>query len=486
MTDLPRLAWFTPLRPVASGISQYNEELLGVLGQHWPIDVFVDDYRPEPFQPFGQLRIFPFRRFKQLDARDPYALTVFQFGNSPAHSFMYDLALQRPGLLVLHDTMLHHLMLASLSRRGGAKRYRMVMGERYGAEGLAIADRVLQGRIPDALFDYPLSEQLIERSRHVIVHSEFARTQVRSRQCGIDVSVVPMGIRLPPVVDREIARRALDLPLDTYIIASVTQINPHKRIDVVLRSLRRLRQKRPGLLLIAGNTSPNVPLARWIGLYGLTNSVETLGYVDDRTARLVAAAADTIVNLRFPTAGETSASLLRLMAAGRPVLVSDTGSFQELPDDVVAKVPVDGLEEATVAAFFEAFAVDSGLARQLGENARAFVKREHSLNAMVAGYARVVREVFELNLPVPSAVDTDERLEMPNIDDSKRVDPLVESTARAMVELGLTGNGAVMQDVAQSLTELGLFPDKMGYGNVTMTESKEQIDEHGEREPNQR
>lgn len=461
MPDAPRIAWFTPLRPVASGISQYNEELLGILGRYWSIDVFVDDYRPEPFQPFEKLRIFPARRFERMDARDPYALVVYQFGNSPAHRYMYDLALCRPGLVVLHDTMLHHLMLASLSRRGGAKRYRAMMGERYGGEGLAVADRVLQGRIPEALFSYPLSEELIEHAQHLIVHSAFARAQVLAMHGDAGVSVVPMGIRLPPLIERDEARRALDLPPDLFIIASVTQINPHKRIDVVLRSLQRLRRQRAALLLVAGNASPNVPLARWVGLYGLTNAVETLGYVDDRTARLVAAAADAIINLRYPTAGETSASLLRLMAAGRPVLVSDTGSFQELPDDVVAKVPLDAVEEATIEAFFEAFASRSVLAHQLGRNARAFVEREHSLNAMVAGYARVVRDVFGLGLPSPPDVDTSEAFDLFRISEPKTVDPTVESAARAMIELGLAGNDALTRDVAASLADIGVFPAKM-------------------------
>jgi len=461
MPEAQRIAWFTPLRPVASGISQYNEELLAILGQHWPIDVFVDDYQPEPFHPFGKLRIFPARRFKRLDARDPYDLVVYQFGNSPAHLYMYEIAVRRPGLLVLHDTMLHHLMLASLSRRGGAKRYRSMMGEHYGSEGLAVADRVLQGRIPEALFNYPLSEELIERSKYLIVHSEYARAQVLAIRGETSVSVVPMGIRLPPVIDRDDARRALDLPPDLFVVASVTQINPHKRIDVVLRSLQRLRRRRAAMLLIAGNASPNVPLARWIGLYGLTNAVETLGYVDDLTARLVAAAADTVVNLRYPTAGETSASLLRLMAAGRPVLVSGTGSFQELPDGVVAKVPLDVLEEATIEAFLETFASQNDLARQLGENARAFVEREHSLNAMVAGYTRVIRDILGLDLPVPPEVDASEALDLPRMYEPRPVDLTVESAARAMIELGLAGNDVLTHDVAESLAELGVFPAKM-------------------------
>ncbi len=311
-----RIAWFTPLRPVQSGISLYNEELLEVVGRYWPIDVFVDGYDPAPFQSFGDLRIFPAREFERRDKRAPYATVVYQFGNSPAHAYMYEVALRRPGVVVLHDTILHHLRLSMVSRRGGAAAYRAAMSRQYGEEGARTAERVLQGRLPHSLFDFPLSEDVIRSSQHVIVHSEFNRDQLSAWTPESNVSVVPMGIRLPLLVDRDQARDALSLSPDSFIVASITMINPYKRLDVVLRALSRIRRNAKVYMLVAGSVSPHVPLQRWIGMYGLEGIVETLGFVDDRTARLVAAASDALVNLRFPTAGETSASLLRIMAAG--------------------------------------------------------------------------------------------------------------------------------------------------------------------------
>jgi glycosyltransferase involved in cell wall biosynthesis len=480
MLDESRIAWFTPLRPVASGISNYNEELLGVLGRSWPIDVCVDGYRPEPFESGESLHIFSAGEFNRRDARRRYDAVVYQFGNSPAHAYMYDLALRRPGVVVLHDTMLHHLHLSMIGRRGGATRYRRMMDDRYGAAGLRVAERVLQGRIPVSLFDYPLTEDLIERALHVVVHSEFARSSVLERVPDARVSIVPMGIRLPPVIEQKAARKALDLDPDIFIVASVTLVNPHKRLDVVLRSLSRLRRRRPVQLLIAGNVSPNVPLDRWIALYGLTNIVEPLGYVDDRTARLVAAAADALVNLRFPTAGETSASLLRLMAAARPVLVSDTGSFQELPDDAVAKVPVDACEAETIEAYLDAFAGDMALADRLGRKARNYVEREHSLNRMVAGYAELFREVMGLALDEPPAVDCAEELQLERSLHGHGTNELIDSAASALLELGLAGHAQLSGEVARAIAELGVGPDKMDAdeGSVYDVE-KERMHERG-------
>ena len=56
------------------------------------------------------------------------------------------------------------------------------------------------------------------------------------------------------------------------------------------------------------------------------------------------AACDVLVNLRYPTMGETSGSVIRALSLGKPLVVSDVGWFAELPDDVVLKVPVDEYE----------------------------------------------------------------------------------------------------------------------------------------------
>ena len=52
------------------------------------------------------------------------------------------------------------------------------------------------------------------------------------------------------------------------------------------------------------------------------------------------AACDIVLNLRYPTVGENSGTLLRALGLGKAVMVSEVGSFQELPDDVCLKVPV--------------------------------------------------------------------------------------------------------------------------------------------------
>jgi glycosyltransferase involved in cell wall biosynthesis len=99
------------------------------------------------------------------------------------------------------------------------------------------------------------------------------------------------------------------------------------------------------------------------------------------------AACDVLVNLRYPTMGETSGSVIRALALGRPLLVSDVGWFTELSDDAVLKVPVDDYEVATIEA---ALGVAAEHGATLGAAARAYVQREHALPAVADAYARAL------------------------------------------------------------------------------------------------
>jgi glycosyltransferase involved in cell wall biosynthesis len=99
------------------------------------------------------------------------------------------------------------------------------------------------------------------------------------------------------------------------------------------------------------------------------------------------AACDVLVNLRYPTMGETSGSVIRALSLGKPLIVSDVGWFRELPDDVVLKVPVDDVEVAVLKPALEV-AVDHGA--QLGVAARAYAARYHDLAGVADAYVEAL------------------------------------------------------------------------------------------------
>src|SRR6185295_4144049 len=111
-------------------------------------------------------------------------------------------------------------------------------------------------------------------------------------------------------------------------------------------------------LLIVGEAAPNIDLP-------------TTGYVDEADFGAYFAAVDRLVNLRYPSAGETSGTLIRAFEAGKPVAVSDYAQFAEYPDDCVVKIPFGDGEIDALADFFLRDLPDPSAAQKkwLDENA---------------------------------------------------------------------------------------------------------------------
>ena len=93
-----RVAFVSPLPPSPSGIADYSAALLDPLRKHSELTVFDRE----------ALR-------SDLDACD---IALYQIGNNGHHAFVYDAVLQHPGVVVLHEANLHHLITDVTIRRG--------------------------------------------------------------------------------------------------------------------------------------------------------------------------------------------------------------------------------------------------------------------------------------------------------------------------------------------------------------------------------
>ena len=173
------------------------------------------------------------------------------------------------------------------------------------------------------------------------------------------------------------------------------------------------------------------------------------------------AATDVGVNLRFPTGGETSSTCLRLLGLGRPVVVSDTGWFAEIPDSCCAKVPVDSLEEPTLDAMLDALLARPDLRRALGENASRWTRDHHSVEAAVDAYAAVVETLADTREGRAGAA---RRLRAgappPPLAPYSRDDvdtELLAEVAAALGDLGVTeADDEILSAVAHRVAELGV------------------------------
>lgn len=445
-----RIAYFSPLNPVPSGISDYSEDLLPYLASYAEIDLFIDEgYRPENPDIVAHFPIYPYRRYPHLLRHRKYDVTLYHVGNSPAHDYILNMLERYPGVVVLHDYVLHHLMLWRAFRHGDGRAYHEAM-LRYGEAGRRLAQRMMRGQLAEEAFQYPLCEEVIAAATAVIVHSNYVAGRVWEVRPDVPLAVVPMGVPLPPLPERGEARKRLGLPEEALVLASFGHINPYKRLEPALRAYRRLRQAHPeALFLLVGSLSPHFDLAGLLRRLDLREAVRVTGFVEIGAFLGYLAASDICLNLRYPSAGESSASLLRILGAGLPTLVSRTAAFAELPPEVVIQVDVGEKEEEEIFAFLSYLADHPDFCRALGENARRYVATYHTLEGAAAGYARFLgrlcgREVTEIRPPL-FLPQTGRPASLP---EEPPVPPLLEEKPALPVQL-----------VAQALAEIGLQED---------------------------
>jgi glycosyltransferase involved in cell wall biosynthesis/SAM-dependent methyltransferase len=370
-----RVAFFSPLPPSPSGIADYSQALLERLGRQVEIEVFSE----------------PGRAFRPGE----FDLGLYQIGNNPCHAFVYDAALEHPGVVVMHESNLHHLVADVTIKRGDWDGYLREVEYNGDAAALDYARRVRTLEVGPDYEGLAMNRRLLERSKALIVHSRFMVGEMRRAGFTGPIGRIPHGAWIPDV-DRFVFRERLGLDDRSPLIGIFGHLKPYKRIAQALHAFRRLVRLEPGAkMILAGDRHPDLPVDALIRSLELSAHVRVLGFtpIEDFTGYL--AASDIVLNLRYPTVGETSGSLLRALGLGRAVVVSAVGAFAELPDDVVLKAPVDQGEEDLLFEYLNLLVSRRDLAHALGQRARAYVERECNWETVAGQYASFLCAVHE-------------------------------------------------------------------------------------------
>ncbi|HYG63104.1 MAG TPA: glycosyltransferase family 4 protein [Thermoanaerobaculia bacterium] len=454
-----RVAYFSPLPPMRSGIADYSAELLPALAAHLDLELFVDDgFRVDPALA-ARFPVRGHRAFPALREEGRYDAVVYQIGNNvDYHAGIYEMLLRYPGITVLHEYVLHHLVRGMTLVRGDMPGYVEEMRYAYGRTGQAMARRSLDTGIPLDVWTYPLFERVVDASLGIIVHNDCTGRRVLASRPLAPVARVPHHLSLGEAegsgpCPAELRARFGIAP-DAFVVGSFGFITPAKRLDVSLRAFARLRREVPdAVYLLVGETSPYYDFASLL-TPELSPGVVQAGRVEIGDFLRLMQVPDVTVNLRYPSAGETSGTLIRLLGAGKPVIVSDTGAFSEIPDDCCAKVDLDETEEELLLAYLRRFALDEGLRRRTGDNARRYIAAHHTLEGSARGYADVIRQVVESGRPpfrpAPPL--------LPYPPEDLLTEMVSDVTAEA-VDLGADeGDEEMMRELAGTFTELGIVP----------------------------
>lgn len=378
----PRLAFLSPVPPAPTGVASYSGAVLAGLRRVG----FMDRHDVDVIWPVGRAH----------DGTIPwYALSVYQLGNNVEfHRDIYRHAIQSPGLVVLHDVALDDLVRGMIAAGDP-------LGHQAAREALALRGRL---RSPDALGNEPLRvpwcAHVVRRARGVIVHSPFGKRYLQEFGCKTPVFVVPH-----PVVERaedlrraEARRAELRRPLESsgakVVVGVLGDLNEAKLIDVVLRAVGGLESSVH--LVLVGRRISGYDVDAVVAASGLGARARLLPDASDEDFLGWLAASDVVVDLRHPHRGEVSGSLARALQAGRPAVVSATGTYLDFPDDQVVRVTAGRPDAAEVTAAIGALAADPDRRARIGERARAHVERLAREEVTANAYARAIEQTLAL------------------------------------------------------------------------------------------
>jgi len=397
---LSRIAFVSPLPPARTGIADYSADVLGVLAPGHEIDVFHAQAEVDSSRVPSTIGLYAAAALIERHRNRGYDAVVYQMGNGPEHDFLYDLLPRLPGLLVLHDLVLHHARARMFLDSPAARAYAQSPADRsrqqaarpaleaYRAE-LAYsypdrAERLFEaqlGTVGTLLpYAYPLFRLAVEASRVVAVHNEFMAEAVRADVADASVVRVAMPVTAPAVGAEEVAtqRARLGFTPDDFVVGTFGLLTPEKRIETVARAVARAAVHVPRIrLLLVGPLPDPAALSRKLEALGVAGRTVVTGRVEFAELAAHIEAADVAVHLRYPSARETSAALLRLLAQGRPVILSDLEHLADVPGEAVVRAdPTD--EEGAVTRALLALAARPEARARLAERARAFVRVEHA------------------------------------------------------------------------------------------------------------
>ena len=225
-------------------------------------------------------------------------------------------------------------------------------------------------------------------------------------------------------------------------------LTPEKRIPQILSAFRATLPYAPDArLLFGGAPAAHYDIVADVAAHGLADRVTLTGYLrDEKDLTDHIAACDVSLNLRWPTARETSGPWLQALAAGRATIVTDLVHLADTPsldprtwtansearppspgglsDRATARsrrsrcaakaegarrearnpicVAIDILDEDhSLRLAMRRLATDGALRADLGAAAREWWTREHALEAMVEDYERVMRDAVARPEPGP-------------------------------------------------------------------------------------
>jgi len=305
--------FYSPLPPAPTGVADYSAALLAELRLH------------------GNVTVAP----RRCD------IALYHIGNNALHAEMYRRALDQPGVVVLHDAVLHHFLLGQLDRPG----YVAEFIYNYGEWNRSLASELWRGRAASGsdsrYFEFPMLRRIAETALAIVVHNPAAAEAVRRHSPAARIVEIPHLFQephLPPVAEVLRLRDRIGVSQAAFLFGVFGYLRESKRLMNVLEAFEHVHQQLPQTALLVAGSFVSSDLERAAAPLLDAPGVVRLPYLDECDFWTAAAAVDACINLRYPGAGESSGIAVRLMGIGKPLLVTEGPETSRIPEDACIRI----------------------------------------------------------------------------------------------------------------------------------------------------
>jgi glycosyltransferase involved in cell wall biosynthesis len=310
----PVVGFFSPLPPARTGVADYSAALLQELRAHGRVDI----------------------------APSRCDIGLYHLGNNTLHADIYRRALAAPGVVVLHDAVLQHFFLGQLGETEYIDEFVYNYGEWNRGLAIDLWRRRAGSAADDRYFRYPMLKRIAEHSRAVVVHNPAAGQAVKDHAPNAHIVEIPHLFAAPPLPDAAATfgyRRRLGIEPATFLFGVFGYLRESKRLVAVLEAFRELNRQIPASGLLVAGEFVSTDLERAVEPMLREPGVVRVPYLAEHEFWLAAGAVDACINLRYPTAGESSGIAVRMMGIGKPVFLTGGLEIAAIPEDACIRIP---------------------------------------------------------------------------------------------------------------------------------------------------
>lgn len=318
---------------------------------------------------------------------------LYHIGNNGLHREIYHRALASPGVALLHDAVLMHFLLGSLTPEEFVEEFVYNYGEWNRQLAVDLWGGRRQSAVESMYFRYPMLKRIAAASRAIVVHNPEAASIVRSHAPDARVVEIPHLFDAPkpvPVFEIERLRSAWNLKPGGCLFAVFGHLRESKRILQVLRTFAIVKRIVPNAALLLAGDFVSTDLARAAEPLLQAPGIIRLGYTPEDRFWLLAHACDVCINLRYPAAGETSGIGVRLQGIGRPVLFSEGQAVSRIPRSACVRIDSGPAEEEMLREIMIYLARSPAARREIGRSASQYIREFHHPDRV----ARLFRDVL--------------------------------------------------------------------------------------------